>query len=424
MKELFEEKMTSKFREVLENYEPAYSPQAWEKLSLQLPVKVPFRRRFFKWYFGLALCLLTIGVFTLHNRKTGDQINQLIQETETTKNEPDQNQSNTNNPSLCLDSKSGIKNNLYQNEVKPSGFVNGVPSGDTSLPDNTFQEKKLNQLDPLTNELRSNTNINNVLQESGNNVNPYNNKTKKRGKHSFRIKDYLPEISFKSNEWSSYSNFIGPTQFALFYNPEVHSISANRHMRLSQGIGIEFEGPLSTFLSVAGGVSYQSNGYSRRISRNELLLPPNIRLTNNIYNDEKSQFTEVTDSVTNRSIAYQFLEVPVSLKLALFQSNRSKIILDAGVSAIFFLNEKYVTPFSNQERIIFSEERTFTPFENIHPLGSFNTGLSYRYLLGKRLSFFGSLQYKINLTPFGGNELKIDRLSSQFGFIYRFGRKE
>ena len=39
MKESFEDKITQKFKEELDQYEPEYSPQAWEKLREKLPVQ-------------------------------------------------------------------------------------------------------------------------------------------------------------------------------------------------------------------------------------------------------------------------------------------------------------------------------------------------------------------------------------------------
>lgn len=76
MNELFEDKMTSKFRKVLENYEPAYSPQAWEKLRQQLPVKIPFWKRISKWYFIAAASLIISGIFMFRGQENINQSGQ------------------------------------------------------------------------------------------------------------------------------------------------------------------------------------------------------------------------------------------------------------------------------------------------------------------------------------------------------------
>lgn len=105
------------------------------------------------------------------------------------------------------------------------------------------------------------------------------------------------------------------------------------------------------------------------------------------------------------------------------KTNRSKFSLTAGASAIFFLKEKYITPFSTPDKLLFSEERSFKRFGNIHPLASLNTGISYCYQLSERFSVFTNLQYKFKLTSMGGNLLKISRFDSQIGIVYRFEKK-
>lgn len=431
MKELFEDKMTSKFREVLENYEPAYSPQAWDNLQRQLPVKVPFWKRISKWYFIIVAGLIITGICIFNDQENdnqfgSNQIKQSIPKTETLKKELAQNHLTAIKPSSNSGSVpgSGSKSNLNLNLIQPSSLQIVDNSENTESRNTLVSKERLNRLNLLTNTLHSNDQPSPKLETMGTNtLSADKNGTRKAKPRSGRIEFKLPEISFKSNGHSDYKKFIGPTQLAIFYNPEIHSTSITGKLGLSHGIGVELEGLLNSFMSVSCGVNFQSNNYSHQISREELLLQPNIRQINNIYNDNKSKFTQILDTVSNHSLNYQFVEVPVTLKLALLQTDRSKFSLTAGVSAIFFLKEKYITPFSTPEMLLFSEERTFTRFNNIHPLASFNTGISYRHQLSERFSVFTNLQYKFNLTPLGGNELKISRLSSQIGIFYRFGRK-
>ena len=45
MKESIDDRITKRIKEVMEQYEPDYSPQAWEKLRKQMPVPVFWLKR-------------------------------------------------------------------------------------------------------------------------------------------------------------------------------------------------------------------------------------------------------------------------------------------------------------------------------------------------------------------------------------------
>ncbi len=59
MKESIDDRITKRIREVMEQYEPDYSPQAWEKLREQIPVPVFWLKRvllkYKYWFSGVTI---------------------------------------------------------------------------------------------------------------------------------------------------------------------------------------------------------------------------------------------------------------------------------------------------------------------------------------------------------------------------------
>ena len=78
MKELFDDRFTQRIKEVLEQYEPAYSPQAWEKLRKQMPVpesrlkKLLLKYKF--WFSGLVITGILITVYNVTNIQLADGV--------------------------------------------------------------------------------------------------------------------------------------------------------------------------------------------------------------------------------------------------------------------------------------------------------------------------------------------------------------
>ena len=78
MKELFDDRITKRIKEVLEQYEPAYSPQAWEKLRKQMPVpesrlkKLLLKYKF--WFSGLVIAGVLVIVYKVSNVQLADEV--------------------------------------------------------------------------------------------------------------------------------------------------------------------------------------------------------------------------------------------------------------------------------------------------------------------------------------------------------------
>jgi hypothetical protein len=129
------------------------------------------------------------------------------------------------------------------------------------------------------------------------------------------------------------------------------------------------------------------------------------------------------DSIINRSGKYQFLELPITLRLKLYSNQKVSLFFDGGLSAYAFLNQKYTTFTVVGERE-YHDVILKRSWQNIHPLGSINFGLTCRYSFTERLSLGVSTEYKNHLTKLGALPMELNRFSAKIGITYRFGRND
>ncbi len=236
----------------------------------------------------------------------------------------------------------------------------------------------------------------------------------KMGKLEFHWPDFKSLIT--DNE--DYDKFAGPNKLAFFYSPEIHFSDSIKTIGLAQGIGVSFEGPIRSLISVSAGLSYQSMNFdnktvfSGKVPPHGPFQPPDTNRT--FY---------MIDSIEIRSGSYKFLELPVSLNFKFLETTKSEVWLGTGISAIAFLRQEY-TYETLLEEVSESSSVSVKAWENIYPLASLNFSLLYRYNLSYRSLMHGSIQYKQHLVPMGYNSMKLNRLTLQVGIIYLFGRED
>ncbi len=73
----------------------------------------------------------------------------------------------------------------------------------------------------------------------------------------------------------SYDKFVGPNKLAFFYSPEIHYSDSLKTLGVSQGIGISFEGPIRSSVSISAGLSYQAINFHKTIFSEK--VPPHGR---------------------------------------------------------------------------------------------------------------------------------------------------
>lgn len=420
MKESFEDKMSCKFRKELENYQVLYYQQAWERLSIDLPAKPvsPWRkwRLWAGWGFGIVVAgLMLYQAYLSTVEPLG--IRQQPQNSISTIAEKGNIQSSDSTTGHSIDS----------NEKVQRGSIVLVPNGPTkrrSMPQKvSFPEKENDRFNNETGKL-----ANRIRELEASELfsakealmkeqelelkleklparNIIFSETKKQ-----KLKFRLPKLNIGFSG-DHYSHFVGPSKVSLYYNPEFNLEKTLKNPGLAHGLGIELEGPINSKINLAVGINY----FSKKYLGNEAFLLDSLTARN-----PKNQ---VLDSTITRTGSYQFVEMPVTLRINLYSGERSSLFFDGGFSAIAFLNQEYNrhTVVNKVETDVHIKQKVW---KSIYPFGSLNLGLTYRYSLSNRISVSTSLQYKNHLTGLGALPMELNRVSGKIGIVYQFGRKD
>jgi hypothetical protein len=435
MRELFDDRITLKIKEVLEHYEPAYSPQAWEKLRKQMPVpesrlkKLLLKYKF--WFSGLIITGILVIVYNVINIQLADEVstNDPVSSESVIYLLSENSKENiySEKASALRSSISDISTELEEKSMFPEvtlvAITESLPatnqdntqaaSAITEIPE-SIERASVIPVSPVRIEIgyQYNSTLLNPIEDRAADIKPSKDPSyNKSGKFEF----HWPGFNSSLNKEGDYDKFIGPDKLAVFYSPEIHYSDSIGNMGVSQGIGIAFEGPVRSLISVSAGLSYQAIDFHKTIL--SVKVPPHVVLeppdTNRIF--------YYVDSTEIRSGSYAFLELPVSVNFKFIESTKSQVWLGTGISAIAFLGQEY-TYETVVEEVSESSSISVKAWENIHPLASVNFSLLLRYNISGRIFLHGSIQYKQHLVPLGYNSMKLNRLNFQFGVIYHFGR--
>jgi hypothetical protein len=422
MKESIDDRITTRIKEVMKQYEPDYSPQAWEKLRKQIPVPEFWLKRVLLKYKFWVSDITIIGVFVLvynvasvlpEDKKSA--VNPMFSET------ANYTLSEMPKEIAYSEKRSALRQTISDNGINreerniSASFTPGVisDSGQTTgqgypQTGNSIAEMpesiKINPVIPVSPERTGF-----VFQENIEQLIPIkyeeekipalkSSSSKKSGKSKFQ----WPELNFIFTNEEGYDKFTGPDKVALFYSPEILHSNSLQNLGISHGIGISFEGAIRSSVSISAGLSYQA------INFNKTIIPENVHLY---------PYVTIIESGN-----YKYLEVPVSLNFKFFESNRSQLLSGIGISSIVFLKQDYATETVTGDisDLVSSSAKAW---ENVLPVASLNLSLLYRYQFSDRLFLHSSVLYKNHLVSLGYNSMKLNRLNLQLGLIYSFGHK-
>ena len=437
MKELFDDRITKRIKEVLEQYEPAYSPQAWEKLRKQMPVpESRLKRLLLKykfWFSSLVIAGVLVIVYNVTNIQLADEVSAIDPVSSEYANyivseEPKEITYSEETSAIrysISDFITGKEEKSLFHEVTLVRITKSLPATEenytqavnaiTEIPESIERASVI----PVSAER-----IEFGYQYNSTQLLPVGDQTaemkqlkdptsKKPGKFEF----HWPGFNSTLTREEDYNKFVGPNKLALFYSPEIHFSDSLGNMGVSQGIGFSFEGPVRSLVSVSAGLSYQAINFNKTIS--SVKVPPHDLV---LQPPDTNRTFYYIDSTEIRSGSYRFLELPVSVNFKFIESARSQVWLGAGISSIAFLGQEY-TYETIVEEVSESSSISVKAWENIHPLASLNFSLLLRYNVSDRTLLHGSIQYKQHLVPLGYNSMKLNRLNFQLGIIYNFGRQ-
>ncbi len=278
MKESSEDIIIKNIKEVLEQYEPDYSPQFWEKIRKQKPVPESWlimllqKHRF--WLSVFAIAGLLFIVYMVSDLLPADQDSavdplapvslsySLSEEAiKTTNSEKTTAAGNSISYNSIGREEKDMTSEFMQARItypmpvvhkqnipdenaiagrserieKNSGFhvlLNGTDFGfQLKTPQLIITESKAAEIP--------------VLKSAS------LNKTRKL---EFNWPDFNSPVKKEG-----YDKFVGPNKLAFFYSPEIHFSDSLKTIGVSQGIGISLEGPIRSLVSVSAGLSYQDN---------------------------------------------------------------------------------------------------------------------------------------------------------------------
>ena len=442
MKESFDDNMTKRIKEVMDQYEPGYAPHEWENFRTMLPVKEFWVKKLFLkyryWFTGTVI--LGIVVYVSHvltmNTSPGDltilptlsenekyfeiespeeirageklviydknKLRAGINNSEARANEPgpasvqtevSENSSLLEHTDYKCYEESGNSPEAFPELADQTTFISKLPEG-------TFNLKKCNNTGLVKLEYPANT-LN--LSKDNRNIT------------TSSLKLQWPEFNILSPGEKSYNKFIGPNNIAVFYSPEIHRDKTLGTTGISQGLGFTFSGPVRPVISISAGLSYQANNFSKTVF-SEKVLPPGLEQP-----IDSVDLSLLIDSTGISSGSYGFLELPLSVSFRLMENDRSGFWISTGISSIAFLKQDYT--FETTVGDVSNKVTTSVKaWKDIYLFGSLNAGLFYRYKFTSRLSLHSSVMYKQHLGSMGYNSMKLNRLNLQIGLIYRFGR--
>ena len=423
---------------MLEQYEPAYSPQAWEKLRKQMPVpesrlkKLLLKYKF--WLSGLTIVGVIVIAYKVTSVLPGDK-NSVIDPVSFEY----ANYFVTEKPREITYSEkaSALRHNISDiitGQEERSGFPEVTPVPITeSLPaahqDYTLAENAITELPesierasviPVSTErldfgYQYNSTLLIPIEDRAADIKPSKDQSVNK---SAKFEIHWPGFNSTLTREGDYNKFVGPNKLAFFYSPEIHYSDSIGNMGVSQGIGINFEGRIRSLVSISAGLSYQAINFDKTIS--SVKVPPHGLV---LQPPDTNRIFYYVDSIEIRSGSYKFLELPVSVNFKFIESARSQVWLGTGISAIAFLGQEY-TYETIVEEVSESSSISVKAWENIHPLASVNFSLLLRYNVSDRIFLHGSVQYKQHLVPLGYTSMKLNRLNFQLGVIYNFGRED
>ena len=445
MKEAFEDRITRRIKEVMEQYEPEYSPQAWKEFRKQKLQRENWRKRFFLdfryWFNAITITFILIIVIRILspsvlekeavvfpqrsesvNHHESKEINEISvpEKPVTLSSDGSKADTTTSKESTVFNYLPVcINDSLHTNNGNKIQVVNEIPVMTDSIEKvpagsdifraedfgNQFNNTQLISLEIKTIEISSLT---------------YHTSERTR-----QYKLQLPELNSLTTESKKYNKFIGPNKLSLFYSPEInYCCDPFKTSVISHGFGIIFEGPVRSFISISAGLSYQSVNFNNIIFSKHVpmhMSPP----IDHFYLFRYKIYIDSIGIITSGS--YKYIELPVSANLKFLEGTRSQVWLGTGISSMAFLRQNFASEV-NIETIAgdISEKVGISPnvWKNIHPLASINFSLIYRFQFSDRLFLNSAIRYRLYPEPLGYYSMKMSHLNLQIGLGYRFGRED
>ena len=432
MKESFDDKLASRIRKALQDYQPEYPPDAWEKFSKQLTfqnrgIKKYTHSRSF-WISAIGVIAVIFSIYKIVNYHTFDKSLYVDDSKENTTVYPN---TYKNKNDSVKDKKETYDINKIDESLSKKEYKIETKSNNPLLisTNDKFREEnnERNYSHVVERDFRCIKQLIIPIQSRNFEVLPISENVlsiqkepqyKKSIKHLNSDGINIKKESVFTTSKCKAKKTILPDKIFLAYSPEIQYEKNLKTVRISQGIGINFEKRLSGAVAASVGMNYQKSDFSTT-KLNIKVAPSNLT--------EKQKDTlhksYYIDSVGVYSGNYAFFEFPIMLDFTLIKFEKSDIKMGVGISPIAFLQESYAYEIKvgDKNKI---ERIKAKAWENVNLLGAVNFKLAYNYLFNNQIGLEAALIYKQNTGAIGANSMKLNRLGFQLGITCQLQPKD
>ena len=369
-----EERFTERFREVAQNYEPAFEPADWSAMQSKLAAhneknrrKVVFRRLAIWASMGAAAVVLLFGGYQFLDNSANEVSNGNIAINTKIDNKITKNKKTTISRADLQNSTSpSTINKINEETTTQSQLVKTQNFAKTKSFSNTQESKTTNNLSQLAQNQVANIATysisDNILLENtdtsieetlASNTDVAFLKTEKPNIDIFfnpEAKEVtLPQIEIttlaSANQTEEIvrknpvASAIGKWRLgtALMAMANLYKSNNEQKINYANGYGLMADRQISKRFNISAGAIYTQ----KRIDIEEPLTIPTVA---NSFNPDASDAAWIRKNKTQ--VNWQLLDIPVNLRYNAIQTDRNKWFVSAGTSNYFFLKEKYESDYT------------------------------------------------------------------------------
>ncbi|SFE49366.1 hypothetical protein [Sunxiuqinia elliptica] len=420
------------FKQVLDDYQPEFKPQDWDKLKTKLQQEqlVPSWKQMLYRYRKLLGFIAISTVITLcfllttkpNNQEQTPQrqvydLSESIQQSskkQENKSTEKQHQPTRKLTSAVSNSQEGTPKEKTIPESNKQLSLRPVSKATDSL-QFSYEELELigfHQLESSFSLPRLELDTTSETPTS-----PNQQASKKRKKRTWK----LPEFNFQLNQTSqAYLQFVGPTEVLLSYSPLSKS-NYNSQSLNTPSWTLGLRGPLSDKYAIAVDFSYSKINYQPQGLDQPIFVPDSSRTRAELEAKLPTNF-QLHDSTSLIHHQLNMLEVSLSLSRTIAQNEKNIFRAEAGLSARIFLKEVYHDLYqAGDSLILFKEE--YGAFKHLTIPANLKLGLSWEYKLSNRFWFYCSPSYHMPLRSSGALKQSWSNWQIKTGIVFKLRRE-
>ncbi len=420
------------FKQVLDDYQPEFKPQDWDKLKTKLQQEqlVPSWKQMLYRYRKLlgfiaigtvvTLCFLLTTKPNKQAQTPRSQVYELpegIQQPtkkQENKSTEKQHQPTTKPTSAVPNSQEGTpkEKTTPESTKQLNSTLSSEPANSLQF---SYEELELVGFHQLENSFSlPKPKFDTTLETP---TSPNQQASKKRKKNAWK----LPELNFQLNQTSqAYKQFVGPTEVLLSYSPLSKS-NYNSQSLNTPSWTLGLRGPLSDKYAIAINFSYSKINYQPQSLNQSVFVPDSSRTRAELEAKLPTNF-QLHDSTSLIHHQLNMLEVSLSLSRTIAQNEKNIFRAEAGLSARVFLKEVYHDLYqAGDSLILFKEE--YGAFKHVTIPANLKLGLSWEHKLTNRFWFYCSPSYHMPLRSSGALKQSWSNWQIKTGIVFKLRRE-